>query len=161
VSATIRPLDLGDDATLDALVALQRASYALEAQLIGARSLPPMHETPAQLRAAGESFLGALRSGRLLGAISWKRDGGTVDIHRLVVDPAALRRGIASRLLDALEAREAGATRWIVGTGAANAPARALYERRGFKAVEERIVPGGIVWVRMERVDVGYIRQPR
>jgi ribosomal protein S18 acetylase RimI-like enzyme len=151
VSATIRPLDLADDATAAALVTLQRASYALEARLIGAASLPPMHESEEQLRASGETFLGALRTGRLLGAVSYKREGDTVDIHRLVVDPAALRRGIATELLDALEAREAGAARWVVGTGAANAPARALYERRGFAPVEERIVPGGITWVRMER----------
>jgi GNAT superfamily N-acetyltransferase len=151
VSATIRPLDLADDATAAALVTLQRASYALEARLIGAASLPPMHESEEQLRASGETFLGALRTGRLLGAVSYKREGDTVDIHRLVVVPAALRRGIATELLDALEAREAGAARWVVGTGAANAPARALYERRGFAPVEERIVPGGITWVRMER----------
>jgi GNAT superfamily N-acetyltransferase len=151
VSATVRPLDLADDATVAALIALQRASYALEARLIGAESLPPMHESEEQLRASGETFLGALRTGKLLGAVSYKRDGATVDIHRLAVDPAALRRGIATDLLDALEAREADAAHWVVGTGAANAPARTLYERRGFTPVEERIVPGGITWVRMER----------
>jgi ribosomal protein S18 acetylase RimI-like enzyme len=147
----IRPLDLGDDATLAAVVALQRASYAVEAELIGAPSLPPLVETPEQVRASGETFLGASDGGTLLGAVSYRRDGDTVDIHRLVVSPAAFRRGIATALLDALEEREAGATRWIVGTGAANLPARALYERRGFAAAEERIVPGGVKWVRLER----------
>jgi ribosomal protein S18 acetylase RimI-like enzyme len=147
----VEPLDLADDRTLAAVVALQRASYAVEAELIGAPSLPPLVETPAQLRASGETFLGATEGDRLLGAVAYKRDGDTVDIHRLVVDPGAFRRGIATALLDALEAREAGAARWSVGTGAANLPARALYERRGFAAAEERIVPGGVKWVRMER----------
>jgi hypothetical protein len=49
------------------------------------------------------------------------------------------------------EPRESGATRWIVGTGAANLHARTLYERRGFAAAEERIVPGGVRWVRLVR----------
>ena len=147
----IRPLDLDDEATLTALVGLQRAGYAVEAELIGAPSLPPMRESPEQLRASGETFLGALRDGALVGAISFKRDGATVDIHRLVVDPGAFRAGIATALLDALEAREADAAHWTVGTGAGNLPARRLYERRGFAVTEERIVPGGIRWVRMDR----------
>ena len=151
MSVEVAELDLGDDETLDRLVALQRASYAVEAQLIGAAELPPMRETPAELRATRETFLGARRGGRLVGAISFKRAGGTVDIHRLVVDPGAFRGGVATALLDALEAREAGATHWTVGTGAANAPARTLYERRGFEPTEERVVPGGIRWVRLDR----------
>jgi len=87
-----------------------------------------------------------------VGAVSYKRLGdGTVDIHRLVVDPAAFRRGIASALLDALDAA-APATRTIVATGAANAPARALYERRGFRPVREVVAGGGVRIVEMERV---------
>jgi ribosomal protein S18 acetylase RimI-like enzyme len=152
VSVEVAELDLGDAATLERLVALQRAAYAVEAQLIGAAELPPMRETPAELRASGETFLGAQRDGRLVGAVSFKRDGATVDIHRLVVDPAAFRGGVATALLDALEAREAAAEHWTVGTGAANAPARALYERRGYAVTEERVVPGNIRWVRLDRL---------
>ena len=151
MSVEVVPLDLDDEDTLRRLVSLQRASYAVEADLIGAPSLPPLRESPAQLRASGESFLGALRDGELVGAVSFKLDRGIVDIHRLVVDPAAFRGGLATALLDALEARHAAAAHWTVGTGAANLPARTLYERRGFRVTEERIVPGGIRWVRMER----------
>lgn len=151
MSVEVAELDLGDEETLERLVALQRASYAVEAQLIGAAELPPMRESPEQLRACRETFLGARRGERLVGAVSFRRAGGTVDIHRLVVDPGAFRGGVASALLDALEAREAGATHWTVGTGADNVPARALYERRGFEPTEERVVPGGIRWVRLDR----------
>jgi ribosomal protein S18 acetylase RimI-like enzyme len=151
VTVEVAPLDLADDATLERLVSVQRAGYRVEADLIGAISLPPLHETPEQLRASGETFLGAYLDGELAGAVSYKRAGDLVDIHRLVIDPKAFRRGLATRLLDALEAAEGDAPAWTVGTGRDNAPARALYERRGFRAVEERIVPGGIVWVRMER----------
>jgi GNAT superfamily N-acetyltransferase len=147
----IAPLDLGDEQTLQRLVALQRASYAVEAELIGVPSLWPMRDTPDALRASGETFLGELREGVLVGAVSYKRDGDTVDIHRLVVDPGAFRGGVATALLDALEAREADAAHWTVGTGAGNVPALTLYERRGFAITEERIVPGGIRWVRLDR----------
>jgi ribosomal protein S18 acetylase RimI-like enzyme len=154
VSATIVELDLEHDATLAELVELQRASYRVEADLIGAETLPPLSETPEQLRACGETFLGALRAGRLLGAVSYKRDGGTVDIHRLVVHPSAFRRGVATDLLDALEAREGDARRLVVGTGAANRPALALYERRGYRVVEERTLPGDVRYLGLERLAV-------
>ena len=151
MSQRVDGLDLADDATVEALVALQRASYAVEAELIGAAELPPQRETADELRESGETFLGARRDGTLVGAVAYVRDGGTVDIHRLVVDPAAFRGGIATALLDALDARERDAERWTVGTGAANAPARALYERRGFTVAEERLVGDGIRYVRLDR----------
>jgi ribosomal protein S18 acetylase RimI-like enzyme len=136
----IRPLDLGDPATVRALVALQRAAYAAEARLLGTDEIPALRESEADLVASGETFLGAERDGRLAGAVSYKHDGRTVDIHRLVVDPGAFRQGIASALLDALPEAE----HYIVATGAANAPARALYERRGFRLVRERTVGNGV-----------------
>jgi GNAT superfamily N-acetyltransferase len=136
----IRPLDLGDPATVRALVALQRSAYAVEARLLGTEAIPALNESEADLAASGEIFLGAEREGRLAGAVSYKRDGATVDIHRLVVDPGAFRQGIASALLDALPDAE----RYVVSTGAANAPARALYERRGFRPVRERTVGDGV-----------------
>jgi ribosomal protein S18 acetylase RimI-like enzyme len=143
----IRPLDLDDPATVSALVALQRLAYAAEAELLETDAIPALHETEAQLAASGETFLGAEREGRLVGAVSYRREGDTLDIHRLVVHPDSFRRGIASALLDALPP----APRCIVATGAANAPARALYERRGFRVVREREVAPGLPIVEMER----------
>ena len=151
MSPEVRALDLGDPGTLDAVIALQRASYRIEAELLGARTLPALSETPRRLKAAGESFLGAFEGERLVGAIAWKRRGPLVDIHRLVVHPDRFRRGIGGELLDALAALEADAERSIVATGAANAPARRLYERHGFRPVEERMASGGIPILTYER----------
>jgi ribosomal protein S18 acetylase RimI-like enzyme len=151
VEVAIAPLDLGDRVTLHELVALQRASYRVEAELIGASTLPPIEESPEQLRASGELFLGAFAGGRMVGAVAWRRVGDLVDIHRLVVHPSEFRRGVAGRLLDALEERETDARRFVVGTGALNHPARSLYERRGFRVTEERVVGDGVRWVRLDR----------
>jgi GNAT superfamily N-acetyltransferase len=151
VTLEIRALDLGDRETVDAIVALQRASYRIEADLLGARTLPALTETPRQLRASGETFLGAYEGERLVGAVSWKRAGPLLDLHRMVVHPDRFRRGIAGRLLDALDEHEPGVQRMIVATGAANPPARRLYERHGFTPVEERLVSGPIAIVIYER----------
>ena len=52
---------------------LQRASYRVEADLIGFEDLPPLRETPEELTAVQESFLGAYEGERLLGAIAFFR----------------------------------------------------------------------------------------
>ena len=132
----VRPLDLQDPRTRQDLVALQRAAYRVEADLIGSEAMPALRETPEQLAASGETFLGAFDGG-LVGAISYKRSAGTIDIHRLVVHPRAFRRGVATRLLAGLPAG-----RWIVTAAVANAPAVALYDGHGFRPVRERTVEG-------------------
>ena len=107
MSLEIRALDLGASGIAEAVVELQRASYRVEADLLGARTLPVLKESPRRLRRTREQFLGAYEAERLVGAVSWKRTGALVDIHRLVVHPDRFRRGIAGALLDALAARPA------------------------------------------------------
>jgi ribosomal protein S18 acetylase RimI-like enzyme len=151
MTVEIAPLDLGASGVAEAVVTLQRASYRVEADILGARTLPVLRESPRKLRRTREQFLGAFEGERLVGAVSWKRNGTLVDIHRLVVHPERFRRGIAHALLDALEALQSDAERWTVATGAVNEPARHLYERHGFRPVAEQLVDGSITIVTYER----------
>jgi GNAT superfamily N-acetyltransferase len=151
VSHAVAPLDPARPGVAEALTALQRESYAVEATLLGVPALPPMDEAPSALRAAGLTWLGARDAGGLCGALAYLREGELVDVHRLAVHPRAFRRGVATALLDAVEAREADARRWTVGTGERNAPALALYARRGFRAAEVREPVPGLRWVRLDR----------
>ena len=132
-------LDLSDDAVLHELWTVQRLAYAVEAEIIGFDGIPPLHETPAELRASGETFLGLYDEEGLAGALSYELVGSTVDICRLVVHPRAHRRGIASRLLDALPAGPQ-----IVSTGTKNEPALRLYRKRGFVETGTREIAPGV-----------------
>jgi ribosomal protein S18 acetylase RimI-like enzyme len=144
-------LDLADPDTLRQLWNLQRASYAVEARLIGFDGLPPLHESLEQLRACDESFLGVRDGSKLVGAVGWARlPNGALDICRLVVHPVAHRRGVATVLLDALNSIEP-AELTLVSTGTANLPALALYRRRGFTPVGERQIAPGITITLLER----------
>jgi ribosomal protein S18 acetylase RimI-like enzyme len=140
------PLDLADEPIARSVLALQRESYAVEAALIGSDGIPQLTETLEELRGAGLDWLGTFDETGLTGAVSWMiLDDGTVDIHRLVVAPRAFRRGIASALLDELDARFANRPT-LVSTGRGNGPALELYRRRGFRVVREReAIPG--LWV--------------
>ncbi|MFI6653035.1 GNAT family N-acetyltransferase [Streptomyces sp. NPDC050529] len=144
-------LDLSDPDILRHLWDLQRASYAVEARLIGFDGIPPLHESLEQLRACDESFLGVRDESRLVGAVAWTRlPNGALDICRLVVHPAAHRRGVATTLLDTLDSIEP-AELTVVSTGTPNLPAVELYRRRGFKPVGERQVAPSVTVTLLER----------
>ncbi|WP_051466611.1 GNAT family N-acetyltransferase [Actinomadura oligospora] len=144
-------LDLDDPAVLARVWGIQRAAYAVEAELIGFDGIPALHESPDDLRTCGEEFLGAEDGGELLAAISWTvLEDGTVDICRLVVHPSAHRRGLASALLDALDA-EVPTPRTVVSTATDNHPALALYRLRGFKETGRRTVGDVLSLTLLER----------
>ncbi|MDX3658577.1 GNAT family N-acetyltransferase [Streptomyces sp. ID05-26A] len=139
-------LDLSDDAVLRELWTVQRLAYAVEAELIGFDGIPPLHESQAELRACGETFLGIHDEEGLAGAVSYRLDGSTVDIHRLVVHPRAHRRGIATKLLDALPDGPQ-----VVSTGTKNEPALKLYRGRGFVETGTREVAPGVTLTELAR----------
>jgi ribosomal protein S18 acetylase RimI-like enzyme len=144
-------LDLADPAALQQLWELQRAAYAVEAGLIGFDGIPPLRETLQELRDCGEAFLGVSDEAGLAGAVSWTRlPDGTLDICRLVVHPRAHRQGIATTLLDSLDAEEP-ASLTVVSTGTANRPALALYQRRGFLPIGQRQIAPGVTITVLER----------
>jgi GNAT superfamily N-acetyltransferase len=145
------PLDLADDATASEVLALQRDAYAVEAGLIGSDGIPALAEELDELRAAPEDWLGVADDDGLAGAVSWRElANGTVDIHRLVVAPRALHRGVPSALLDALDRRFPDRP-MVVSTGSANEPALRLYAQRGFALLGEREVLPGLVVAELGR----------
>jgi ribosomal protein S18 acetylase RimI-like enzyme len=146
VAVHLELLDLRDQDVAEAVLELQRRSYRIEAELIGSDEIPPLRETLEELQASDETFLGAYLESTLVGAISWRRQGGVLDLHRLVVDPNRFRGGVGSALIRGALAAEPTAERAIVQTGASNEPAKQLYRREGFEELDEvEVVPG--LWV--------------
>src|SRR5262245_15073166 len=114
------PLDIRDDEVAGAVLELQRWAYRIEADLIGSDAIPPLRETLEDLQRCGEQFLGAFADGRLVGAVSWKLDRETIDLHRLVVDPEWFRQGVGTGLVRGALAANPDARRAVVETGALN-----------------------------------------
>jgi ribosomal protein S18 acetylase RimI-like enzyme len=127
------------------VLALQRASYAVEARLIGVDRLPPLREDVHRLSAWRGRWVMAWDGVDLVGAVAWSDHGDHIDIDKVMVSPSAMRRGIASALL--AKALEASAGRDVtVSTGRDNGPAVSLYAKHGFaQETDERVPPG--IWV--------------
>ncbi len=138
----IKTVSPHDDPLGDQLLAVQKAAYAVEAELIGDDRIPPLHESLAELRARDLLWLAAFDGDAApAGAIAWAESSDELDIDRLVVAPSMARRGIGRALVEAVLAR-AGGRRVVVSTGRDNVPARRLYEGLGFTLLgETEVIP--------------------
>lgn len=130
-----------------AVIAIQRAGYASEADLIGVAALPPQHESPGDL-APGATWVAEL-DGRIAGVMGFEEAEEPL-IAKLAVIPQHARRGIGRALVrSAIDL--AGERPLRVGTAAANAPALALYRSLGFEVAGEREVGDGIAFLDLRR----------
>ncbi|MEU4291894.1 GNAT family N-acetyltransferase [Kribbella sp. NPDC026596] len=148
----IRPLDLTDQALAERLLTIQHAAYAVEAELIGFDGIPPLQEDLAGLMASTEYWLGRYDGDTLVGAVAYELpDNDTVDISRLIVDPAHARRGHGRALLDHLDQLEPRPIS-VVSTGSANTPAVSLYKSRGYSEIGQVEIAAGIHIAQFRRV---------
>jgi GNAT superfamily N-acetyltransferase len=142
-----------------ALLRLQKTSYALEAELIGDDRIPPLQEDEVDLTAWRGRWLMAWDGVDLVGAIAWWEADDRVEIEKVMVNPAALRRGIASSLLGEVLDRASG-REVLVSTGRSNTPAVSLYAKHGFRVERDEEVPQGIWITRMRWVSNSAPKEP-
>ena len=135
----------------DVVLAVQRAGYAVEARLLGVASLPPQHDTIADL--SDEQLWVAVQDGAVAGMLGVS-DADELEIARLVVAPAHMRRGIG-RALARHAIALAGGRAIRVGTAAANRPALELYASLGFERLGRRTVGDGLAYVDLRRPAAG------
>lgn len=138
----IEPRNLDDPAVLELLGELQ-LEYV---HRYGGRDDSEL--LPTQFVAPHGTFLLARDEGRPVGIGGWRTLDASypgiraddAEIKRMYVRAAARRRGVARRILGALErtATDAGRRRIILETGTAQPEAIALYEAHGYTAMTER-----------------------
>ena len=90
---------------------------------------------PDEVRAGRGAFLVAYTGGQAVGCGAVRRiEGNACEIKRMYVEPEMRGRGIARRMLEALEAeaRNLGALRLVLETGTRQPEAVALYTTAGF-----------------------------
>ena len=130
---------------------IQHAAYAVEAELIGFDGIPPLQEDLAGLMASTEHWLGRYDGAVLVGAVAYELTDDSVDISRLIVDPAYARRGHGRALLDHLDQLEPRPVS-LVSTGSANTPAITLYKARGYTETDQVEVAPGVYVTQLRRV---------
>lgn len=144
-------LDQRDPVVAQQIYQIQQTAYAVERDLINYPDFPPLRVTAADIQAETEQFLGYWLDDRLVGVLSFERQGSRVEIGRLIVHPAAFRRGIASALLQAVERYCAPGDSLFVSTAAQNGPAVQLYQKHGYHLVAQTTLPDGLALVHFTR----------
>ncbi|MGE7930179.1 GNAT family N-acetyltransferase [Lysinibacillus xylanilyticus] len=147
----IKIIDFQNIHTLTKLFELQRASYYVEAELIGFFDLPPLKETFEEFQHCGEIFLGYFEEDELAGALSFKIEREELTICRMVVHPNHFRKGIAQMLLNNLEENNQESTILKVSTGKENSPAKSLYLKNGYQFVRDLMVAPGVYISQFEK----------
>ncbi len=145
-----------DRATLEdaeTILALQKLAYQSEAKLYNDWSLPPLTQTLESLR---EEFttsviLRATVDNRIVGSVRAKVSGDTCAIGRLIVHPEFQGRGIGSKLLQAIEASCAGATRFELFTGSKSEANIRLYQRHGYAITRTQTVSPTVTLTFLEK----------
>lgn len=148
---SIHVLNQHDPAIATGIVALQRAAYRVEADLLGFDGIPPLHEDAAAVQALDRTLLGVIEGGQVIALVGYQRIGRGVDIDRLAVHPCYFRRGLARGLLAELHRREVDATQFDVSTGRDNLAALAPYRSMGYRPVADVALPEGVVITRLVR----------
>jgi ribosomal protein S18 acetylase RimI-like enzyme len=133
-----------------ALLRLQHEAYGRQADIIGSRGLRSLEADDDSLPAWRGRYLVAWNGTQLVGAVAWRESSDGMEVDRVMVDPAAHRQGIASRLLTALT-ELAGAGPIRACTASANTPGMALYERFGFEPEGEDESPSGVQMTHLRR----------
>ncbi|MVP02004.1 GNAT family N-acetyltransferase [Paenibacillus lutrae] len=157
----IRQIPKEDVQAVLELLALQTASYIVEARLIGYQEIPPLKDSPLTLRCSKETFNGYYlteteaqgHSEVLAGAIAWERSGSIVTITRMMVHPGHFRKGIASQLMRHLLERHPDASKFVVSTSETNEPAILLYSKFGFRPSGARTIAPSVTLVTFARMN--------
>lgn len=146
-----KKLNLNNTETVKNILELQKASYRIEAKLIGFYDIPPLRDTIESLKKSDEIFYGYYVESVLAGVISYKRIDDVLDIHRLAIKPIFFHMGIASKLISFIEELENSKSKAVVSTGKDNIPAVNLYLKNGYKKVKDIEISEGIYLTQFEK----------
>ncbi|MHC4249456.1 MAG: GNAT family N-acetyltransferase [Planctomycetota bacterium] len=147
----------------EAIIAVQRQAFVAQAKLYSVCTIPPLDETPDDLRNDfGKSvILKAVADGRIVGSVrgtlrddegDGERDGDTCYVARLAVLPGLQNGGIGSALMAELEARFPDAARFELVTGHRSEKSLHLYRKLGYAPARTEEVSEKITLVFMEKV---------
>ena len=133
------------------VVGLQRAAFHIERGLYPDIDIPPLRVDMATLLDGEQVYLGFQKRFRTIGMVSYRYEGPTVEICRLMVARPHWRQGIGRRLIEAVEARERSAKSYRVVAAQANTQALAFYAKAGYRPAGRFEGVPGVILERMEK----------
>lgn len=135
------------------IVELQKLAYQTEAILYNDRSIPPLTQTLEEIKKEFENqlFLKACDDDRIIGSVRAYAHDSTCYIGRLFVHPEYRRKGLGTRLMNAIEAEFPSAKRCELFTGSKSESNIHLYEALGYKQFRKQALSKRVELVFLEK----------
>ncbi len=143
-------IDHTDLVTAKEIQRVFRASYAIEAGLLGADDFPPLKRNLESFKTSNNVFYAFMIEGDIAGAMEIDASANSTHIQSLVVDPEYFRQGIASALMEFVF-KTYDTPVFTVETGLDNVPATELYLKFGFREVRQYDTDHGVRKIRFKR----------
>ena len=139
---------------LPEILELQRAAFKEEAGMVGDPNIRPMTQTLEEMEAEyehGTVFLKFVEEGKIIGSVRAYREGDTCHIGRLVVDPHHWRKGIGTKLIQAIENEFQGVSRFELYTRIDQPRSRPFYCSLGYMPFKTVKVSDSFTFVYLEK----------
>ena len=136
------------------ILILQKLAFQSQARLYDDYGLPPLTETLEDIRNefGRQIFLIAEVDGRIVGSVRGAAKDGTCHVGRLVVHPDFQNQGIATKLMEELEAEFSSVDRFELFTGHKSKKSLYLYQKLGYRIIKSEKVREDLKLVYMEKI---------
>jgi len=136
------------------ILKLQKTAYLSEAALYNDYTIPPLVQTLAETCEDFENYiiLKAVSDGIIIGSVRGQlTEDNSCYIGRLMVHPDYQKRGLGSRLMQAIQEEFKQASRYILAAGQRSEDNIKLYQKLGFKQHSTERMNDKVVIVHMEK----------
>ncbi|MFO7637181.1 MAG: GNAT family N-acetyltransferase [Clostridia bacterium] len=138
---------------VDRILEIQKTAFMVQAELYHDFEMPPMQETREQVLEdiAKDIVLVARENGVVVGSIRSRAEGDSAEIRRLSVAPARQKKGIATKLIKAIEEDTKEARHFWLFTGSKSYDNLKLYRKLGYHLYNQVLYDNRYVLVYLEK----------
>jgi ribosomal protein S18 acetylase RimI-like enzyme len=136
------------------ILKLQKTAYLSEAALYNDYTIPPLVQTLTETREDFKNYiiLKAVSDGVIIGSVRGQlTEDNSCYIGRLMVYPDYQKRGLGSRLMQAIQDELKQAKRYILAAGQRSEDNIRLYQKLGFRQYSTERMNDKVIIVHMEK----------
>lgn len=142
----ITDAEIGD---AEEILFLQKLCYRENAERIGDYGIPPLTQTPEEMRVefSTRTVLKIEAEGKIIASVRAHESDMLCHIGKLIVHPDYRRQGIGSTLMREIERRFPAVKAYSLFTGSKDEGNLILYEKNGYSRIDERKISDRLTFV--------------
>ena len=140
---------------VEEILSLQKIAYVSEAKIIDDFTIPPFHQTIAEIQSEfrHQIFLKVELDDVIIGSVRTFLEGKTCYIGKLIVHPKNQNNGIGKKLLQAAEKQFPDAERYELFTGQKSKRNLYIYEKNGYQIFKNKRISEKLFLVFLEKIN--------